>query len=33
LKLYEGLGFTTTAVRSGYYSRPEEDALILWLNP
>jgi ribosomal-protein-alanine N-acetyltransferase len=33
LKLYEGLGFTTTAVRSGYYSRPDEDALILWLNP
>ena len=33
LKLYARLGFTTTAVRTRYYSRPEEDALILWLNP
>ena len=33
LKLYEGLGFTTTAVRPRYYSNPEEDALILWRNP
>ena len=33
LRLYEGLGFTTTAVRPRYYNHPEEDALILWLNP
>jgi ribosomal-protein-alanine N-acetyltransferase len=33
LKLYEGLGFTATAVRRRYYSNPDEDALILWLNP
>jgi len=33
LKLYEGLGFTATAVRQRYYSNPDEDALILWLNP
>jgi ribosomal-protein-alanine N-acetyltransferase len=33
LKLYEGLGFVTTAVRPRYYSHPDEDALILWLNP
>ena len=33
LKLYEALGFTTTAVRPRYYAHPEEDALILWLNP
>ena len=33
LKLYEGLGFTATAVRKRYYSNPDEDALILWLNP
>lgn len=33
LKLYEALGFTTTAVRPRYYTHPEEDALILWLNP
>ena len=30
LKLYEALGFRVTARRSGYYSQPEEDALILW---
>jgi [ribosomal protein S18]-alanine N-acetyltransferase len=33
LKLYEGLGFTATAIRKRYYSNPDEDALILWLNP
>ncbi|MEO6213977.1 MAG: ribosomal protein S18-alanine N-acetyltransferase [Vicinamibacterales bacterium] len=33
LKLYEGLGFTATAVRRRYYSNPDEDALILWVNP
>jgi ribosomal-protein-alanine N-acetyltransferase len=33
LELYARLGFTTTAVRSRYYSQPEEDALILWLHP
>ena len=32
-KLYEALGFTATAVRPRYYSNPEEDALIMWLNP
>jgi [ribosomal protein S18]-alanine N-acetyltransferase len=32
-KLYEALGFRTTAIRPRYYSNPEEDALILWLNP
>ncbi len=30
LRLYEQLGFRITAVRPGYYSKPEEDALILW---
>ncbi|MGE0450772.1 MAG: ribosomal protein S18-alanine N-acetyltransferase [Vicinamibacterales bacterium] len=30
LKLYERFGFTVTAVRRGYYSHPEEDALVLW---
>ncbi len=29
----EGLGFTVTASRSNYYENPEEDGLILWLNP
>jgi ribosomal-protein-alanine N-acetyltransferase len=33
LKLYEGLGFSATAIRRRYYSNPDEDALILWLNP
>ena len=33
LKLYENLGFTTTAVRESYYTNPDEDGLILWLNP
>jgi ribosomal-protein-alanine N-acetyltransferase len=29
-KLYEKFGFAVTAVRRGYYTRPEEDALVLW---
>ena len=33
LRLYGGLGFQTVAVREGYYSNPDEDGLILWLNP
>ncbi len=28
--LYEGLGFAVTGVRPAYYSKPVEDALILW---
>lgn len=30
LRLYERLGFRVTAVRPHYYTKPEEDALILW---
>ncbi len=30
LRLYERLGFHVAAVRPRYYSKPEEDALILW---
>ena len=33
LRLYEGLGFSATAIRQRYYSNPDEDALILWLDP
>ena len=33
LNLYEKLGFRTTAVRAAYYRNPDEDGLILWLNP
>jgi ribosomal-protein-alanine N-acetyltransferase len=29
-RLYESLGFTLAGVRPGYYTQPEEDALILW---
>ena len=32
-KLYEALGFVITTVRPRYYSNPEEDALVMWLNP
>ena len=31
LSLYERLGFRVTATRPGYYTNPDEDALILWL--
>jgi ribosomal-protein-alanine N-acetyltransferase len=30
LVLYERLGFHVAAKRPGYYTKPEEDALILW---
>ena len=30
LALYERLGFHVEAKRPGYYTKPEEDALILW---
>ena len=33
LNLYEKLGFRRTAVREAYYRNPDEDGLILWLNP
>ena len=33
LRLYEALGFAITAVRPRYYENPDEDGLILWLNP
>lgn len=29
-RLYESLGFTVAGIRRGYYTHPEEDALILW---
>jgi ribosomal-protein-alanine N-acetyltransferase len=29
-KLYERLGFVQAGVRPGYYTQPDEDALILW---
>jgi [ribosomal protein S18]-alanine N-acetyltransferase len=33
LQLYDRFGFTVTAVRKGYYSHPDEDALVLWREP
>ncbi len=30
LQLYDRFGFRTTAIRRGYYTRPDEDALVLW---
>jgi len=30
LKLYEKFGFSVAAVRRGYYTHPDEDALVLW---
>ena len=31
-RLYEALGFQLAGVRPGYYTQPDEDALILWRN-
>ena len=33
IRLYEGLCFKVTHTRTKYYENPEEDGLILWLNP
>ena len=32
-RLYERFGFTVAGVRRGYYTSPQEDALILWKEP
>jgi [ribosomal protein S18]-alanine N-acetyltransferase len=32
LKLYEKMGFTVSGSRPNYYTQPDEDALILWLD-
>lgn len=31
IRLYEKLGFKTTAIRRNYYDAPKEDALVMWL--
>lgn len=33
IALYQKLGFAVEAVRPRYYENPDEDGLILWLNP
>ena len=30
-KLYENLGFTSSGLRKNFYSKPTEDAVIMWL--
>jgi ribosomal-protein-alanine N-acetyltransferase len=32
-RLYEGFGFTRTAVRPKYYTNPDEDAVLMELDP
>jgi [ribosomal protein S18]-alanine N-acetyltransferase len=32
-RLYAALGFVEAGVRPGYYTQPDEDALILWRDP
>lgn len=32
LRLYESLGFKSEGIRRGFYSKPKEDAVIMWLN-
>ncbi len=31
IHVYEKLGFTSVGVRRGFYSKPKEDAVIMWL--
>ena len=33
IALYEKLGFKTEGVRKGFYEKPTEDALIMWMRP
>ena len=33
LRLYESLGFERAGVRKDFYSKPKEDAIIMWLKP
>lgn len=33
IRLYESLGFTRAGVRKDFYTKPKEDAVIMWLNP
>ncbi|MGF7146049.1 ribosomal-protein-alanine N-acetyltransferase [Anaerotaenia torta] len=32
IRLYETLGFTKSGLRRDFYSKPREDAVIMWLN-
>lgn len=33
IRLYEALGFKQAGVRKDFYSKPKEDAVIMWLKP
>lgn len=33
IRLYESLGFVRTGIRRDFYSKPKEDAVIMWLTP
>lgn len=33
LHLYESLGFERAGIRKGFYTKPKEDAVIMWLKP
>ena len=33
IRLYESLGFIRAGIRKDFYSKPKEDAVIMWLNP
>jgi ribosomal-protein-alanine N-acetyltransferase len=33
IRLYKRLGFVNAGVRKDFYTRPKEDALIMWLDP
>jgi ribosomal-protein-alanine N-acetyltransferase len=33
IRLYEGLGFERAGLRKDFYSKPKEDAVIMWLKP
>ncbi len=32
-RLYERLGFVTAGIRKDFYTKPKEDAVIMWLKP
>lgn len=33
IRLYEQLGFTHEGIRKDFYTKPDEDAIIMWLRP
>jgi ribosomal-protein-alanine N-acetyltransferase len=32
IRLYESLGFERAGIRKDFYTKPKEDAVIMWLN-